>query len=87
MSGWASSPPWWRLSLTGRLFQGGGAGPYEQGRHGGRADFGYDPDHPDLKGVVTQARDFTGGTEARDNVGHGTHVASIVAGAGEGSVR
>ncbi|WP_219519458.1 S8 family serine peptidase [Nonomuraea ceibae] len=46
-------------------------------------DSGYDPDHPDLKGVVTQARDFTGGTDARDNVGHGTHVASIVAGAGD----
>ncbi|MEU1393615.1 MULTISPECIES: S8 family serine peptidase [unclassified Nonomuraea] len=43
-------------------------------------DSGYDPDHPDLKGVVTHERNFSNEPDIRDNVGHGTHVASIVAG-------
>ncbi|MFF3670021.1 S8 family serine peptidase [Microtetraspora malaysiensis] len=46
-------------------------------------DSGYDPDHPDLKQVVTQSRNFSDAPDIRDNVGHGTHVASIIAGAGE----
>ncbi|MGW2154638.1 S8 family serine peptidase [Nonomuraea sp. NPDC001699] len=44
-------------------------------------DSGYDPDHPDLKGVVTQEKNFTDDPDIRDNTGHGTHVASIIAGA------
>ncbi|MFI7709230.1 S8 family serine peptidase [Nonomuraea sp. NPDC049480] len=46
-------------------------------------DSGYDPDHPDLKKVVKQARNFSEEPDIRDNIGHGTHVTSIVAGAGE----
>ncbi|MGW6499693.1 S8 family serine peptidase [Nonomuraea angiospora] len=42
-------------------------------------DSGYDPDHPDLKGVVTQSRNFSEDADVRDLSGHGTHVASIVA--------
>ncbi|MER6949434.1 S8 family serine peptidase [Nonomuraea sp. NPDC000554] len=42
-------------------------------------DSGYDPNHPDLKGVVTQERNFSDEPDIRDHDGHGTHVASIIA--------
>ncbi|MFC9972591.1 S8 family serine peptidase [Spirillospora sp. NPDC127200] len=50
-------------------------------------DTGYDTGHPDLKGVVTTARGFTsaGADDVQDRVGHGTHVASTVAGSGAAS--
>ncbi|MEU1389178.1 MULTISPECIES: S8 family serine peptidase [unclassified Nonomuraea] len=46
-------------------------------------DSGYDPDHPDLKDVVAHERNFSDEPDIRDLLGHGTHVASIVAGADE----
>ncbi|WP_188197331.1 S8 family serine peptidase [Nonomuraea sp. SYSU D8015] len=46
-------------------------------------DSGYDPDHPELKGVVAHERNFSDEPDIRDTVGHGTHGASTVAGAGE----
>ncbi|MGC4867703.1 S8 family serine peptidase [Micromonospora sp. DT53] len=45
-------------------------------------DTGVDATHPDLAGKVAEARNFTEVDDARDNVGHGTHVASTIAGSG-----
>ncbi|MBP2324936.1 subtilisin family serine protease [Kibdelosporangium banguiense] len=46
-------------------------------------DTGYDPTHPDLAGV-TEAKGFTeaGDADVVDHHGHGTHVASTIAGRG-----
>ncbi len=49
-------------------------------------DTGIDATHPDLAGQVTAQRTFTEGAEDdRDRVGHGTHVASTIAGTGKAS--
>ncbi|RBQ18231.1 peptidase S8 [Spongiactinospora rosea] len=49
-------------------------------------DTGYDPAHPDLKGVVTHGKSFsTYEPDVNDHVGHGTHVASTIAGTGAAS--
>ncbi|GAA2611636.1 S8 family serine peptidase [Actinomadura fulvescens] len=48
-------------------------------------DSGVDRAHPDLSSAVTESRDFTSSGSADDKVGHGTHVASILAGSGAAS--
>ncbi|MFG3706980.1 S8 family serine peptidase [Micromonospora sp. NPDC047670] len=48
-------------------------------------DSGYDTDHPDLVGRVSTAKNFSESTDVDDRFGHGTHVASTVAGSGAAS--
>ncbi|OLF09080.1 hypothetical protein BLA60_21075 [Actinophytocola xinjiangensis] len=77
-----------RISLDRSVPRVGAPAAWRRGHTGKGArvavlDTGYDRDHPDLAGTVVADKDFTGNPAGTaDGNGHGTHVASIVAGAG-----
>jgi subtilisin family serine protease len=85
-----------RIWLNGKAFpsldvsvpQVGGPAAWQAGFTGAGAkiavlDTGYDAKHPDLAGIVKGEKDFLGEPSGmRDEVGHGTHVASTAAGRG-----
>ncbi len=66
------APAAWKAGYTGK------------GVTVGVLDTGIDATHPDLAGQVKQAHNFTDGP-AGDGFGHGTHVASIIAGTAKAS--
>jgi subtilisin family serine protease len=67
------APDAWKAGYTG------------EGVPVGVVDTGVDSTHPDLAGRVVAEQNFTDDADASDTRGHGTHVASTIAGSGAAS--
>ncbi|MFC9691124.1 S8 family serine peptidase [Kribbella sp. NPDC056951] len=67
------APTAWKRGLTGK------------GIKVAVLDTGIDATHPDLKGKVQAAKDFSGSGNIVDHHGHGTHVAGTIGGTGAAS--
>ncbi|GGO07756.1 S8 family peptidase [Micromonospora parathelypteridis] len=79
-----------KVSLDRSVPQIGAPAAWQAGFDGtgitvGVLDTGIDAGHPDFAGRLTEVRDFTGGNDPADAVGHGTHVASTIVGSGAAS--
>ncbi|WP_147434733.1 S8 family peptidase [Micromonospora musae] len=79
-----------RVTLDRSVPQIGAPAAWQAGFDGtgvtvGVLDTGIDAGHPDFAGQLTTVRDFTGGDDPADTVGHGTHVASTIVGTGAAS--
>lgn len=67
------APQAWRAGITGK------------GVTVAVLDTGIDATHPDLRGKVVGAQDFSGSGSTVDHFGHGTHVAATIVGTGAAS--